>query len=282
MKIAIGSGKGGTGKTTVAVALALSAKEPVQYLDCDVEEPNGHIFLKPDLNETLPVTVPVPSVDVTLCTGCGACNRICQFNAIISLSSTAMVFPELCHGCGGCRMVCPTKAISEIGYEIGCVQNGCSGAVEFSQGCLTVGRAMSPPVIRIVKQQARKECLTIIDCPPGTSCPFIAAVKDSDVAILVTEPTPFGLHDLTLAVDTVRQLAIPFGVIVNRVHERDNNVTHYCRTQGIPMLMQIPEQRSVAVAYSRGDSLLTAAPELRLEFQIIPERLVGMVKGGQA
>jgi MinD superfamily P-loop ATPase len=280
MKIAIGSGKGGTGKTTVAVALALASTEPTQYLDCDVEEPNGHIFLNPDLDETLTVSLPVPSVNSDLCTGCGACSRICQFNAIISLKSTAMVFPELCHGCGGCSLVCPTGAISEVDYDIGCVDRGQAGAVEFVKGCLTVGRAMSPPVIRAVKQHANGQCLTIIDCPPGTSCPFIAGVKDVDVAILVTEPTPFGVHDLTLAVETVRQLGIPFGVIVNRVHALKNSVTAYCEAQGIAVLLQIPEQRSVAVAYSRGDSLLAAIPELKADFQRVLNVVGGMAKGG--
>jgi len=281
MKIAIGSGKGGTGKTTVAVALALAATDPVQYLDCDVEEPNGHIFMKPDLKERTPVHVPVPSVDSVLCTGCGACSQICQFNAIISLSGAAMVFPELCHGCGGCSLVCPTGAISEVDYEIGCVETGCAGAVAFTQGSLSVGRAMSPPVIRAVKRHAKQDLLTIIDCPPGTSCPFIASIKGADVALLVTEPTPFGLHDLTLAVDTVRQLNIPFGVMINRVEARENNVTAYCEAQGIEVLMQIPQQRRVAVAYSRGHSLLTAAPELKIEFRRVLERVSTMVKGMQ-
>jgi len=279
MKIAIGSGKGGTGKTTMAVALALAAQGPAQFLDCDVEEPNGHIFLKPDLRETISVALKVPCVDNALCNGCGACSRICQFNAIIALCNTAMVFPELCHGCGGCSLVCPTVAISEIDYEIGCVERGHSGAIEFSQGTLRVGRAMSPPVIRAVKQEADDQRLVVIDCPPGTSCPFIAGVKGADAVILVTEPTPFGLHDLTLAVDTVHQLKIPFGVIINRVHETDNIVTAYCDQEGIAVLLQIPEQRSVAVAYSRGDSLLTVAPELTSEFQRVLKQVTCMARG---
>lgn len=279
MKIAIGSGKGGTGKTTVAVALALAATESVQYLDCDVEEPNGDIFLKPAMKDKWPVSLPVPCVDSALCNGCGACNRICQFNAIISLKSTTMVFPELCHGCGGCSLVCPTGAISEMDYEIGCVEKGLAGSIAFVQGCLTVGRAMSPPVIRSVQCEADDQSLTIIDCPPGTSCPFIAGVKEVDAAILVTEPTPFGLHDLTLAVDTVRQLGIPFGVIINRVHALDNRVTAYCQAQGIAIFMQIPEQRNVAVAYSKGESLLTAMPELKVGFQQVLKSVSGMVKG---
>lgn len=279
MKIAVGSGKGGTGKTTVAVALALASTQSVQYLDCDVEEPNGHIFLKPELQDTKAVALRIPRVESALCTGCGACDRICQFNAIIALDKTAMVFPELCHGCGGCSLVCPTGAISEVDYDIGCVESGQAGATVFAQGRLTVGRAMSPPVIRAVKQQASQDLLTIIDCPPGTSCPFIASVKDADVAILVTEPTPFGLHDLTLAVDTVRNLDIPFGVIINRVHELDNCVTSYCEAQGIEVLLQIQEQRSVAVAYSKGDSLLMAVPELRADFQRVLGQMTGMVRG---
>ncbi|NQV31089.1 MAG: 4Fe-4S binding protein [Phycisphaeraceae bacterium] len=279
MKIAIGSGKGGTGKTTVAVALALAATESVQYLDCDVEEPNGHIFLKPAMKDKWPVSLPVPCVDSTLCDGCGTCDRVCQFNAIISLAKTVMVFPELCHGCGGCSLACPTGALSEIDYEIGCVEKGMAESIEFVQGCLTVGHAMSPPVIRAVKREADDQRLTVIDCPPGTSCPFIAGVKGSDAVILVTEPTPFGLHDLTLAVETVRQLGIRFGVIVNRVHDPNNNITAYCEAQGIGVLMQISERRSVAVAYSRGDSLFSAAPELKPQFQRVLEQAVCMAKG---
>jgi len=282
VKIAIGSGKGGTGKTTVAVALALASAEPTHYLDCDVEAPNGHIFLKPDLGDRQSVSLSVPSVNGDLCTGCGVCSRLCQFNAIISLKSTAMVFPELCHGCGACSLFCPTGAISQIGHEIGCVERGFAGSIEFSQGYLTVGRAMSPPVIRAVKQQTNGQGLTIIDCPPGTSCPFIAAAKDADAAILVTEPTPFGLHDLTLAVETVRQLGIPFGVIINRVHELDNTITSYCDAQGIPVLMHIPEQRYVAVAYSQGDSILTAAPELKSDFQHVLGKIARLTTRGQA
>jgi MinD superfamily P-loop ATPase len=159
---------------------------------------------------------------------------------------------------------------------------GQAGAVKFVQGCLTVGRAMSPPVIRAVKQAADRGLLTIIDCPPGTSCPFIASVKGADAAILVTEPTPFGLHDLTLAVETVRQLKVPFGVVINRVHKPDNNVTAYCKAQGVAVLLQIPEQRSVAVAYSQGDSLLMAAPELTPEFQNILETLARVARGEAA
>lgn len=282
MKIAIGSGKGGTGKTTVAVALAQSLSGSVQYLDCDVEEPNGHIFLKPVLSESLPVTLPVPKVNSNLCTGCGTCSRVCQFNAIVSLKSTAMVFPELCHGCGACSQLCPASAITETDYDIGTVETGLVGDIRFAKGTLTVGRAMSPPVIHAVKCQAEDEDLTIIDCPPGTSCPFIAGVKGVDVAILVTEPTPFGLHDLTLAVETVRQLRIPFGVIVNRVHELESNVTAYCRKEGIDVLLQIPEQRDVAEAYSKGEGLLSAIPALKEQFQQVFDRVTSWTKGGQA
>ncbi len=193
-----------------------------------------------------------------------------------------MVFPELCHGCGGCRLFCPTVAISDIEYEIGCVEKGSAGSIEFVQGRLTVGRALSPPIIRAVKRQVDDQRLTVIDCPPGTSCPFVAGVKDADAVILVTEPTPFGLHDLTLAVETVRQLNIPFGVIINRVHELDNNIAAYCKAQGITVLMHIPEHRSVAVAYSQGDSILATAPELKHDFQQVLVKMNRMTIGGQA
>ncbi len=282
MRIAIGSGKGGTGKTTLTVALAQAAIESVQVLDCDVEEPNAHLFLRPELKESQSVTLLTPEVNAAACTGCGECSRMCQFNAIVALSSQAMVFPELCHGCGGCTMVCPHEAIKEVSYPIGTLEKGKAGDIEFAQGTLTVGRAMSPPVIRAVKNQAIQDGLVLLDCPPGTACPFMAAVKGVDAVILVTEPTAFGLHDLGLAVDTIVELGLPMGVVVNRVHEEENNITAFCHERDIPVLLQIPEQRSIAEAYSQGKSLIDADPSLRKSLQGVLETVTSWItKGGQ-
>ena len=263
MKVAIASGKGGTGKTTVSVALALSMPEPVCLLDCDVEEPNSHFFIQPEIHSSEPVYSLVPSVDAEKCTGCGECGRVCQFSAIIALGKKAMVFPELCHSCGGCVRICPTGAITEIQKEIGTVEIGVRGTIKFVSGQMRVGQAMSPPIIREVLKCAPDEGLVLIDCPPGTSCPFITAVKGSDVVLLVTEPTPFGLHDLTLAVDTVREMNIPFGVVVNRANSEENRISDYCREENIPLLLQIPEDRRVAEAYSRGETLVSVLPGMK-------------------
>jgi len=264
--LAVASGKGGTGKTTVAVNLALCSPKPVRLLDCDVEEPNCHIFLKPSIHAREAVSLPVPFVDEAKCNACGECGRICEFHAIVVLRTAPLVFPELCHGCGGCAQVCPTGAIKEVAREIGVVEAGVGKGVEIVQGRLNIGHPMSPPIIRAVKRHASPENLNIIDCPPGTSCPVVAAMRGSDNVLLVTEPTPFGLHDLKLAVETVRQLGIPFGVIINRADSGDDRVAEYCHREGIPVLLEIPEDRRIAEAYSRGETILEAIPEMRQVF----------------
>jgi len=263
MQIAIASGKGGTGKTTLSVALAQAWDGPVQLLDCDVEEPNAALFLSLESTTEQAVSVPVPVVDSSRCTGCGKCAAICQFNALAVAGKSVLVFTELCHSCGGCVRVCPEKAITENPLPVGAIRRGQSGNIEFMEGRLKIGRAMAPPVIRAVKKSADPELPVLIDCPPGTSCPMITAVKGSDFVILVTEPTPFGLHDLKLAVETVRLLNIPFGILINRSDAGDNRVVEYCEKENIRLLLQIPESRKIAEAYSRGETLLSAAPELR-------------------
>ncbi len=267
MKLAIASGKGGTGKTTVAVCIALSADRPVRLLDCDVEEPNCHLFLKPQIQLRKPVTVPVPEVNTDRCSGCGQCRDICQFNAIAVLKRKAVIYPELCHSCGGCALVCPTDAIREIEREIGYVEVGSRDGVMLVTGTLHIGQTLAPTVIRAVKQHAAPEGLTIIDCPPGTACAMVAAVRDADHVLLVTEPTPFGLHDLKLAVATVRKLGLRFSVVLNRVDIGDDRVIEYCRQEGIPVRLQIPDDRRIAEAYSRGEPPLNARPELKVGFQ---------------
>ena len=263
MIVAIASGKGGTGKTTVAVNLARCAQGSVSLLDCDVEEPNCHIFVKPEIHSREAVTVLVPVVDESKCTACGECGRICQYHAIVSLKTEPLVFPEMCHGCGGCMRVCPTEAITEVPREVGVVEIGRSGGVAFVRGVLHVGEAMAPPVIRAVKRHIAREGLTIIDAPPGTSCPVIASVRGSDFVVLVTEPTPFGLHDLQLAVETVRQLDLPFGVVINRSDAGDERVALYCKEEGIPVLAEIPDDRRIAEAYSRGEIAVDVLPDVR-------------------
>ena len=255
MKIAIASGKGGTGKTTVATNLAFVAAQDcrsVAYLDCDVEEPNGAIFLKPQMREDRPVGAAVPKVDADKCTGCGLCGKICQYSAILSMNKTVLTFPELCHGCAGCWLVCPVGAISEDQREIGRLQTGPAGKAQFVQGLLKIGQAMSPPLIRTVKAAAPMADLTVIDCPPGTSCPVIEAMREADYVLLVTEPTPFGLNDLKLAVETVKQLKMPFGVLINRADSGDLQTRQFCQQSRITILAEIPDVREVAEAYSRG------------------------------
>jgi len=279
MKIAIASGKGGTGKTTVAVNLALSVEESVQLLDCDVEEPNCHIFLRTSMAHVETVGIPVPEVDEERCNACGKCGEACQFSAIVSIKTKPLVFPELCHGCGACAKVCPTEAIAEADRPTGVVEAGQSGSVSFLHGRLNVGEPMAPPLIRAVKRRARGNGIAIFDSPPGTSCPVIATLRESDFVVLVTEPTPFGLNDLVLAVETVRQLDIPFGVVINRADVGDGRVRDYCRTEDIPVLLEIPDDRRIAEAYSRGEPAVNAVPEIRDEFRKLYQEIVKRTNG---
>ena len=268
MNIAIASGKGGTGKTTVAVNLAWTlagAGKVVQYLDCDVEEPNGHIFLKPQINATASVGIPVPVVDEAKCTACRKCAEICQYHAIAVLKK-ALVFPELCHGCGGCALVCPVGAIREENRPIGVVETGRAGAVVFVQGRLNVGEPMAPPLIRAVKKKAIPDAVDLLDAPPGTSCPVVTTVRDADYVLLVTEPTPFGLNDLKLAVEMLRQLRLRHGVVINRADCGDRRVRAFCAAEGIPVLLELPDDRRVAEAYSRGQMAVQVLPEWRKLF----------------
>jgi len=271
MIISIASGKGGTGKTTIATSFALSIPD-VQILDCDVEEPNVHIFIKPKIQEKKSVFIPVPEIDKTKCNSCGRCKEVCVYNALAVLKNDVLVFAELCHGCGACSYFCPQKAIKEIDKEIGFIEIGKSSTtfdteLEFIHGKLNIGQAMSPPLIRAVKKYINPTRINIIDAPPGTSCPVIESIKGSDYCILVTEPTPFGLNDLILAVKVLRKLEIPFGVIVNRSDLGDKKTDMYCEKEKIPILMRIPFKKEIAMAYSQGVPIVEVLPQYREDFQ---------------
>jgi MinD superfamily P-loop ATPase len=266
MVIAVASGKGGTGKTTVATSLASVLGSMGQLLDCDVEEPNCHIFMDPELHTSVAVNIPVPVVDTAKCSRCGKCGDVCRFSAIVLIGDEVLTFPELCHGCGGCSLLCPEHAINEGARPLGVLESGFAGPVEFVQGRLRVGEAMSPPLIRAVKQRINPEKISIIDAPPGASCPVITAVKGVDFIILVTEPTPFGLHDLRIAVDAVSVLGVPMGVLLNQSDIGTRDVERYCKERHIPLLMEIPHDRTIAEGYARGELLVDAAPQYRERF----------------
>jgi len=266
MIIAVASGKGGTGKTTVAVSLALSL-DGVQFVDCDVEEPNAAIFLRPGIAEKIPVTMPVPEVDESKCSGCRKCAELCAYNALVVIGKRLLVFPQMCHGCGGCIHICPEKAIAEKPREIGVIETGHAHSMDFMQGLLNVGDPMATPIIGQLCKRLDSSKTVILDSPPGTSCPVIETVRGSDFCILVTEPTPFGLHDLRLAVDTVRQLGVPFGVIINSAGIGDDAVEDYCREEGIRLLMKIPWDRRIADPYSRGEPVVRVIPALKEQFK---------------
>lgn len=266
MIISVASGKGGTGKTTISVNMALALGAGVELLDCDVEEPNAHLFLKPVIERSEPVEVPIPLVDLEKCTFCRKCSDVCRFNALAVVGKKVLVFQELCHNCGGCMAVCPEGAITETGRELGILNFGTRDDIRFINGRLRVGEAMSPPLIKRVRAAADPQRITIIDAPPGTSCPVISAMNGADFILMVTEPTPFGLHDLKLAVEAVRLLGIPCGLVINRADIGDRAVFDYATNENIPVLLTLPFDRRIAEAYSRGKNIVEEFPEWRDRF----------------
>jgi MinD superfamily P-loop ATPase len=264
--ISIASGKGGTGKTLVATSLAASL-DRVQLVDCDVEEPNAYLFF-PDreLIEKAECCVPVPAVDEAKCTHCGICSDFCAYHALAALSDQVLIFPELCHGCGGCTLVCPEKAVSEGSRPVGEIFRARSGKTEIIWGELRLGEARTTPLIRAVKGMA-KGGLTIVDCPPGTSCSMVESVLESDFCLLVTEPTPFGLYDLDIALNVLEKMNIPRGVLVNKSGIGDKKVYRYLEEKGIPLLMDIPMSRRIAELYSHGTIFVRQMPEWKERFQ---------------
>jgi MinD superfamily P-loop ATPase len=322
MRIVVASGKGGTGKTTIATSLALVAAErgAVRLLDCDVEAPNAALFLLPELNQRKEVGILLPVVDEALCTHCGRCAEVCEYHAIAVIGKKTLVFPELCHGCGSCTLNCPEKAISERLDVMGVLESGVTATgINFTHGVMNVGEPMAVPIIRELKkwqpmsvQAAQRRSNPLIDeeissgenssrndnetgrsfpgeehppridieirdAPPGASCPVVETMRGADFLLLVTEPTPFGLHDLKQVVSIARQLGIPAGVVVNRDGIGDNTVEAWCAEAGLPILMRIPMERRFAEAIASGQTLVEAAPEYRQKFAALLENILGRV-----
>jgi MinD superfamily P-loop ATPase len=281
MIISVASGKGGTGKTTIATNLSASLEKNVKILDCDVEEPNSHLFLNPEIEKTETVTTPIPVIDEDKCTYCNKCVEICRYKSIVIIGETILTFPELCHSCGGCMAVCPENAITETGRELGVVEIGKSGNIEFIHGKLRVGEAMSPPLIEEVRSYIDSDIINIIDAPPGTSCPVIAAMKNTDFVLMVTEPTPFGLHDLKLGVEAVKLLGIPCGLVVNRSDIGNNDVRVYAEKENLPILLEIPFDRKIAEVYSKGGLIVEKMPEYKEKFLELYRAIENIVNKGQ-
>jgi MinD superfamily P-loop ATPase len=289
MRIAVASGKGGTGKTTVATSLAMSlaadraqaglASDPPLFLDCDVEAPNAHLFLKPTFERREPVGILIPQVDGAKCTRCGKCAEVCQYHALAVLGKKVLVFPQLCHGCGSCTLICPEHAISEVSDVMGVLESGTADrGIHFARGVMNVGEPMATPIIRQLKKWAapKPDQIVILDASPGTSCPVVESVRGADFLLLVTEPTPFGLHDLRLAVQVGRELSIPTGVVVNRDGIGDSGVDEFCETEGLPILMRIPFARAIAEGVAQGKPLVDIHPEYMAQFQ---QMLMRIAKG---
>ena len=288
MIITVASGKGGTGKTMVAVNLALAVASErrhdgrMLFLDCDVEAPNAYLFLRPTFNGQEEVTLLAPEIGLDKCTYCGRCAEACNYNALAVVKDQVLFFSELCHGCGACALVCPEGAIHEVPEVIGLIEEGSASTpladLDFAHGILEIGRAIAPPVIRQLKRRIHPDGLVIIDASPGTSCPVVEAMKGADFVLLVTEPTPFGLHDLRLTVEVARdEMGLPVGVVINRDGIGDERVEAYCQSERIPILMRIPFDRRIAEVYSEGGLVIEALPEYREQFRDLYQKIRGEV-----
>ncbi|NPV50967.1 MAG: P-loop NTPase [Candidatus Methanofastidiosum sp.] len=277
MILSIASGKGGTGKTTVSVNLALSLGR-VQLIDCDVEEPNDNIFIKANIDSIQDVNVEIPQIDSEKCLNCGACADFCSFNAIVDLSSGIKIFSGLCHSCGGCKLVCQNDAISWKDKKIGSIRKGKNEDILFCEGILDIGESRPTPIIKSLKYQIRTGIDTILDCPPGTSCSFLETVNGSDFCILVTEPTPFGFNDLKIAVEALKEMGVPFGVVINRDGIGDDEIEIFCKKEMIPILLKIPYNKEIAKLYSKGESFIDYFPEISGQLVFVFNNIKGMVK----
>ena len=285
--LAVASGKGGTGKTTVATnlgAVLADCAEKVTYVDCDVEAPNGHLFLRPEIKSETVVTRRIPVIDNARCTHCGKCARFCQFGALTSLPNVTLVHPELCHSCGGCAIVCPSGAIREERVSVGTIRSGHAGGISFVSGTFTVGLANSTPVIRAAKEAAKSDAdgWVLLDAPPGTSCAMMETVKGCDYVILVTEPTPFGLHDLRIAMEVCAKMKLPFGVVINRSGEGKDMIQAACVEASAPILAELPQNLDIARAYSLGILAVRALPELKRAFAQILLQIAARTRSRQA
>jgi len=287
MKIAVASGKGGTGKTTVAAALArsLSGIMPAAYWDCDVEAPNGHLFLKPNLQQAAEAVIRIPQIDAARCTLCGRCVEVCQFHALAAVGKTIMVFSQLCHGCGSCTWNCPEGAITELPHPIGSLEHGDTAeGIRFLRGVLTISEPMGTPIIRQLKRLEKPDPgqVVILDAPPGASCSVVETLRAVDFVLLVAEPTPFGLHDLKQMVSIVEEMRLNAGIIINRNREPFQPLLQYCAEKSLPVLMEIPYDRRIAEGLAQGSSLEIIYPEYVARFVALYERIAGLVQAEQS
>lgn len=273
MQIAVASGKGGTGKTTIATSLALSLARlaKVRYFDCDVEAPNGHLFLNPVFSEKSDAVIRIPQIQIEKCTACGRCVEVCQFHALAKVGKNILVFPQLCHGCGSCTWNCPENAIIEIPNPIGVLEKGAGlENIEFFQGQLTISEPMPTPIIRQLKKlhSPLADTIDILDAPPGASCSAVETLRGVDFVLLVTEPTPFGLHDLKQMLGILSDMNLPSGLIINRDGIGDGGLDQFCKQQNLHVLLRIPFDRRIAEGTAQGKALVHLFPEY---FQIFTD-----------
>lgn len=286
MIIAVASGKGGTGKTTIAASLVEVLHEEQQgamLLDADVEAPNAHLTLAPEFQEEQPVHLRIPLIEEETCTGCGLCSEVCAFNALVQLGGTPMLFPDLCHGCGSCVLICPEGAIEEQAYRLGKLEGGMTAeGIRFGRGMMDIGRPMAVPIIAELKEWMLGPGGpgVVIDAPPGSSCPVVESLRGADFVLLVTEPTPFGLHDLQAAYRVTQEVGLPAGVIINRDGIGDQRVEEFCREVGLPVMLRIPFSREIGEGLAQGRSLLEVLPEYRDHFRDLIRTIEAGVKDG--